>query len=210
MQRQSGPRRRSRTDSTQTASAWAAGSARRSRSSAWRRTASMSAGTLWPVLAEISTHWTSPPRGSTRRSRVSRSWRCTAGMSTPGMSVLVIATMIADLAASAWFAASMVCGMTPSSAATTKTTISVAVAPHSRIAVNASWPGVSKKEAQLMAVPSDACSSRPTRNAPRACVMPPNSFSATEVLRRKSSRVVLPWSTCPITVTTGARTGRDA
>ena len=33
--------------------------------------------------------------------------------------------------------------MTPSSAATTSTTMSVTSAPRARIAVNASWPGVS-------------------------------------------------------------------
>ena len=33
--------------------------------------------------------------------------------------------------------------MTPSSAATTSTTMSVALAPRARMAVNASWPGVS-------------------------------------------------------------------
>ena len=39
----------------------------------------------------------------------------------------------------------MVCGMTPSSAATTSTTTSVTEAPRARIEVNASWPGVSMK-----------------------------------------------------------------
>ena len=38
----------------------------------------------------------------------------------------------------------MVCGMTPSSAATTSTTTSVALAPRARMAVNAAWPGVSR------------------------------------------------------------------
>ena len=41
--------------------------------------------------------------------------------------------------------------------------------------------------------------------APTCCVMPPASFAATEVLRRVSSRVVFPWSTCPMMVTTGGR-----
>ncbi len=36
-------------------------------------------------------------------------------------------------------------GITPSSAATTSTTMSVASAPRARMAVNASWPGVSMK-----------------------------------------------------------------
>ena len=40
--------------------------------------------------------------------------------------------------------ASTVCGMTPSFAATTSTTMSVACAPRARISVNASWPGVSR------------------------------------------------------------------
>ena len=34
--------------------------------------------------------------------------------------------------------------MTPSSAATTSTAMSVTFAPRARIAVNASWPGVSR------------------------------------------------------------------
>ncbi|CFN68961.1 Uncharacterised protein [Bordetella pertussis] len=41
--------------------------------------------------------------------------------------------------------ASRVCGITPSSAATTRMTMSVALAPRARIAVKASWPGVSRK-----------------------------------------------------------------
>src|SRR5579884_1745754 len=36
-------------------------------------------------------------------------------------------------------------------------------------------------------------------------VMPPYSRAATDVFRMASSRLVLPWSTCPITVTTGGR-----
>ena len=39
----------------------------------------------------------------------------------------------------------MVWGFTPSSAATTSTTMSVVCAPRARMAVNASWPGVSMK-----------------------------------------------------------------
>ena len=51
----------------------------------------------------------------------------------------------ARLAAFAWAIASLVCGITPSSAATTRMTMSVALAPRARIAVNAAWPGVSRK-----------------------------------------------------------------
>mgnify|MGYP000837556855 CR=1 FL=1 len=62
-----------------------------------------------------------------------------------GLSILLTATMISMPAAFAWLIASTVCGMTPSSAATTKIAISVEFAPRIRIAVNASCPGVSKK-----------------------------------------------------------------
>ncbi len=51
--------------------------------------------------------------------------------------------MIGAPAAFACRIASIVCGITPSSAATTSTTMSVTDAPRERIAVNASWPGVS-------------------------------------------------------------------
>ena len=60
-----------------------------------------------------------------------------------GLSILLIATMIGTFAALAWSMASSVCGITPSSAATTSTTISVTFAPRARMRVNASWPGVS-------------------------------------------------------------------
>ena len=56
-----------------------------------------------------------------------------------------MATMSGAPAALAWRIASMVCGITPSSAATTSTTMSVTEAPRARMAVNASWPGVSMK-----------------------------------------------------------------
>ncbi len=61
------------------------------------------------------------------------------------LSILLMATMIGTPAALACLMDSMVCGITPSSAATTSTAISVAWAPRARMAVNASWPGVSRK-----------------------------------------------------------------
>ncbi len=75
-----------------------------------------------------------------QRARCARGWdrRC-------GLSILLMATMIGTPAALAWLIASTVCGMTPSSAATTSTTMSVTLAPRARMAVNASWPGVSMK-----------------------------------------------------------------
>ncbi len=60
-------------------------------------------------------------------------------------SILLMATTIGTSAALAWLSASIVWGITPSSAATTSTTMSVASAPRARMAVNASWPGVSMK-----------------------------------------------------------------
>ena len=63
----------------------------------------------------------------------------------PRLSILLTATRIGTSAARAWSIASTVCGMTPSSAATTMTAMSVTLAPRARIAVNASWPGVSRK-----------------------------------------------------------------
>ena len=55
----------------------------------------------------------------------------------PGLSILLTATTIGTLAARAWWMASTVCGWTPSSAATTSTTMSVTPAPRARIAEKA-------------------------------------------------------------------------
>ena len=104
---------------------------------------------------------------------------------------------IGTFAARAWLIASSVWGMTPSSAATTITAMSVTRAPRARIAVNASWPGVSRKTTFL---PSFV-----TSDAPMCWVIPPRSPAATVVLRIASSRLVLPWSTWPMTVTIGGR-----
>ena len=65
--------------------------------------------------------------------------------SASGLSILLTATMIGTFAALAWRMASTVCGMMPSSAATTSTTMSVTLAPRARISVKAAWPGVSMK-----------------------------------------------------------------
>ena len=60
--------------------------------------------------------------------------------------------MIGTSAALAWSIASTVCGITPSSAATTITAMSVTLAPRARMAVKASWPGVSRKVIVLAVV----------------------------------------------------------
>ena len=59
------------------------------------------------------------------------------------LSILLSATTIGTSAARAWLIASIVCGITPSSAATISTTMSVTWAPRARIFENAAWPGVS-------------------------------------------------------------------
>ena len=81
---------------------------------------------------------------STTTSYCSSSCRTRVGLAS-GRSILLMATMIGASAALAWRIASIVCGITPSSAATTSTTMSVTDAPRARMAVNASWPGVSMK-----------------------------------------------------------------
>jgi hypothetical protein len=63
---------------------------------------------------------------------------------------LVDGHTIGTSAACAWLSASTVCGITPSSAATTRIAMSVTLAPRARMAVNASWPGVSMKVMALV------------------------------------------------------------
>ena len=87
------------------------------------------------------------------------------------LSILFMATSSGTLEARAWLTASMVCGMTPSSAATTRITMSVSLAPRARIDVNAEWPGVSRKVMTPLPVG--------TWYAPMCWVMPPASPVAT-------------------------------
>ena len=141
---------------------------------------------------------TSPPQPSARIpcvesccfTRSMASWR------KPTLSAFVIATTIGTSAAFAWSIASTVCGMTPSSAATTRTATSVTCAPRRRISVKASWPGVSRN---VIRRPSGSA----TWYAPMCCVIPPASWAATSEWRIQSRRLVLPWSTWPMTTTTG-------
>ncbi len=86
------------------------------------------------------------------------------------------ATISGTPALRAWLIASMVWGITESSAATTRMTTSVTSAPRARIAVNAAWPGVSRKE---MARPPGSS----TWYAPMCWVIPPASPAMTLVLR---------------------------
>ena len=66
------------------------------------------------------------------------SWPRTFAGSASGLSILFTATTIGTPAALAWLSASTVCGITPSSAATTRTAMSDDCEPRARMAVNAS------------------------------------------------------------------------
>ena len=138
------PRPCSNLASTTMPSAGRSGLDLRSRSSVCKRITSSSLSRLVFSVAEISTARISPPISSTTISCCNSSLR-TRLASASGLSILLMATMIGTSAALAWSMASTVCGMTPSSAATHRTTISVTEAPRARISVKASWPGVSIK-----------------------------------------------------------------
>ena len=96
------------------------------------------------VLADTGTQITLPPHSS-GTSSCSVSCCSTRSGLAPSLSILLMATIISTPAALAWLMASMVWGIMPSSAATTSTAISVAMAPRARMAVKAAWPGVSRK-----------------------------------------------------------------
>ena len=135
-----GPRPRSSFDSSTVPDAFRFGLALYSPMSLTSRIISSSVSRPVFFFAETGTMTVWPPQSSGTRFR-SASSRLTRSGSVPGLSILLIATMIGTFAAFAWSIASRVCGMTPSSAATTSTTTSVTFAPRARISVNASWPG---------------------------------------------------------------------
>ena len=191
-----GPRPLSSCASTIVPTALRFGFALSSCRSATSRTISISSSRPWRLLAETGTSGTSPPYSSTTMPASVSSVLTRSGLES-GLSILLSAMMIGTFAALAWLIASSVWGMTPSSAATTTIAMSVTFAPRARMAVNASWPGVSRKTTRL---PSWV-----TSLAPMCWVMPPRSPAATSVDRSASSRLVLPWSTWPMTVTIGAR-----
>ena len=139
-----GPRPRSSFASSTVPDALRFGFALSSPMSVTSRIISSSRSRFCFFLAETSTMTVVPPQSSGTRPS-SASSRLTWSGLAPGLSILLIATMIGTFAAFAWSIASLVCGITPSSAATTSTTTSVTLAPRARIIVNASWPGVSRK-----------------------------------------------------------------
>ena len=97
-----------------------------------------------PVLAEIGQTMVSPPHSSGMRSYFVSSCLMFSAFA-PCLSILLTATMMGMFAALAWLMASTVCGMMPSSAATTRMAMSVHMAPRARMEVKAAWPGVSRK-----------------------------------------------------------------
>ena len=115
-----------------------------SSTSACSRTISRRVSRLMFFLADTGTTMVSPPQSSETRPYSVSCWATRSG-SAPGLSILLMATTMGTLAALAWLMASMVWGMMPSSAATTRMTISVTWAPRARMEVKASWPGVSMK-----------------------------------------------------------------
>ena len=139
-----GPRPGSSFDSITVPEAGASGLARSSSTSAMTPIVSSTFSRPSLVRAETSTNSVSPPHSTGCRPMPAISPRTRLG-SAPSLSILLIATRIGTSASLAWSTASWVCGFTPSSAATTITAMSVTLAPRARMAVNASWPGVSRK-----------------------------------------------------------------
>ena len=97
-----------------------------------------------PVLAEMGQMIVSPPHSSLTRSYSVSCCLILSGFA-PTVSILLMATTTGIPAAFAWLMLSTVCGMMPSSAATTRIAISVTMAPRARMEVKASCPGVSRK-----------------------------------------------------------------
>ncbi len=165
-----GPRPRSSFDSSTVPTARRFALAFRSARSATSRSISSSCSRFFFWRADTSTVTVVPPQASGIRPSSDSSRFTRSGLAS-ALSILFTATTIGTFAAFAWSIASRVCGMTPSSAATTRMTMSVTLAPRARIIVNASWPGVSRNTTR-----------RPltsTEYAPMCCVMPPASPSAT-------------------------------
>ena len=163
--------------------AFLSGLALSSRTSAVRRIISRRLSIPSLVCADTGQNIVLPPQSS-GISSYSESSCLTLSILALGLSILLTATIISTPAAFAWFIASTVCGITPSSAATTRIAISVEFAPRIRIAVNASCPGVSRNVMFWSLID--------TTDAPMCCVIPPASRSVTRVCLMASSSDVLP------------------
>lgn len=132
-----GPRPRSSFASSTTPVAARSGVAFNSPRSATRQIISISRFRFVFFFAETSTNTVLPPHSSGTNPRSPSCFFTRSGKAS-GLSILFTATMMGTSAACAWSIASTVCGITPSSAATTSTTMSVAFAPRERMRVKAS------------------------------------------------------------------------
>mmetsp|Transcript_19966 Transcript_19966/g.40135 ORF Transcript_19966/g.40135 Transcript_19966/m.40135 type:complete len:205 (-) Transcript_19966:2294-2908(-) len=196
------------------------GFALNSRTSASKRIFSSNSSIPSFVTADTLAHCTSPPKSSVNTSYDASS-PSSLGMSVVGLSILFTATITGTSAALIILMLSTVCSITPSSAATTRTTTSVTLAPLPRISLNAACPGVSMKVI-LVDFPPDASalasspaffpfffflsffflsfpppfafvsSAVSTMYAPIDCVIPPTSPDATLAFLIASSKEVLP------------------
>jgi len=128
--------------STTTPTAALAGLHLCSRSSYWSSIASKRSSMPCPVIAEHGINIMSPHRSS-GCSHCAASCPLISSILLVHKSIFVIATIIGTPASLAWFIASIVCGLIPSSAATTMTTISVILAHLALSDVNSSCQGVS-------------------------------------------------------------------
>ena len=100
--------------------------------------------------------------------------------------------------------ASIVCGMTASSAATTSTTISVTCAPRARIEVKAAWPGVIEEGQHGTAFGFHLVGADMLRD--------PAGFAGNDIRLPDpvEKRGLSPWSTWPMMVMTGGRALRSS
>ena len=98
------------------------------------RIISSSPSRLSRFFAETGTVTVDPPQSSGVSPRSANSCLTRSRLAL-ALSILLMATMIGTPAAFAWSIASCVCGITPSSAATTRMTMSVTLAPRARINV---------------------------------------------------------------------------
>lgn len=112
--------------------------------SVWSKIVSRRSSIPCPVIALHGTIIVSPPRSS-GVSQFSESCHFISSILLFHRSTFVIATIIGTQASFAWRIASTVCGFTPSSAATTMTTIFVIFDPLALSELNKACPGVSIK-----------------------------------------------------------------
>ena len=151
----------------------------------------MSASSPSPLFEDATTTSASARKVPATSSETSSSTRADVSAST--VSALVMTTIPCFMSRRRQMSkCSRVWGMTPSSAATTKITASIPLAPANMFLMNLSCPGTSTKP---MRTPSRASSTKP-----RSMVIPrrfsSGNRSVSTPVRARTSEV-LPWSMCP-------------